>query len=825
MPGPPVRHEVSRTEALLRAVSAVSGILTTSDPLPNAIRSCLDVVGSAIGAKRLRFLEHEGEHSIHIRVTDEWCAPGVEAIQSTGSVLSRAEEPFASWRIQLEAGNTVLSRRQDFTEISGSAFELPGVGQVMLVPVVVMGAYCGVVSLHEEDPDRVWTDAELASLRALASFLGGFISQRRAWEREQKANRTIRTIIDSSPIGVSIMDAEARTVEVNPALCRMLDSTREQITSGERDWRGATVPEHAGRTEQAREQLAREGRSDPFEKEYLAPDGSTIPVLVQWFALPEDGCSAAFVIDLSEQKRAQKALEESEHLHRTILNYSSDIIYTLSMTGEFLFVSPSSEKVLGYDPAEAVGKSYKEFVHPDDHDSSAEAMRSVLSESSPRPIEYRARHKDGTWRHLSASGAVARGPDGSPLYYVAVAKDITERVLAQERLEQLARDLTDARDRALKASRAKSEFVANMSHEIRTPLNGVIGMASLLLGSDLSSENREVVSTIHASGDTLLRVINDVLDFSKIEAGHIEVSPSPSNPAQIVSDVVATYQTQAQERGIGLRWIGGRAEDAQFVMVDAVRVRQILSNLVSNATKFTHEGEVTLSWKLSAGRLRFEVIDTGIGISSDRLAAVFESFTQADDSTHILYGGTGLGLSISKRLTELMGGSILAQSEEGVGTTFMVEFPVEVVSSQMLAEPAAAASSRSVSGLRVLVAEDNPVNVKVIQRMLQRLGCSSKIASNGIEASRMALSGEFDLVLMDMQMPVCDGLEATRTIRRGEALSHHPRQRIIALTANALNESRILCEQAGMDGFLPKPLTLDQLAATLAENTPYRRAA
>jgi len=381
-----------------------------------------------------------------------------------------------------------------------------------------------------------------------------------------------------------------------------------------------------------------------------------------------------------------------------------------------------------------------------------------------------------------------------------------------------------AQRQAQKLAQAKSEFLAKMSHEIRTPLNGVIAAADLLAATPMNDEQRELLDTLTLSAKTLLEIINDILDFSKIEAGRMVLETLPFTPAVLVEEVVSIMAPAAHSKGLTLR-----SELSQSlphsVAGDPLRLRQIVLNFVGNAIKFTACGEVVIRamcLKKGEGQsawLRFEVQDTGVGIPPEKQAGIFDAFTQADSSVTRRYGGTGLGLAICKRLVELMGGHIGVNSQPGQGSCFWFEVPLPVVQENApegtTTQPSdSALNSYELEGVRVLLVEDNPVNQKVAIRMLQKLGCVVELAENGQQALEKLERASYDIVLMDMQMPVMDGLTATRLLRQREQQTGH-HQVVIALTANAMQTDREQCLDAGMDDYLSKPLTLDALRSTL----------
>lgn len=545
--------------------------------------------------------------------------------------------------------------------------------------------------------------------------------------------------------------------------------------------------------------------------------------------------------DITERKRAEAALMQSERNYRELIEYARTVILRWDVNGEVTYINDFGERCFGFKRFELIGRPLVDSIVPAS-DSAGKDMRQLIHDIIRFPaehneIEYENLTRDGRriWMHWNNTAVYEK--DGSLVEILSIGNDVTARKEAEDRLHETNHYLELAVQRsnelaaeAARANVAKSEFLANMSHEIRTPMNGVIAMAGLLISTPLNEEQRGYATIIRKSGKQLMAIINDILDYSKIEARRMGLEDVPFDLAEIMGGVMAMMETGAAEKGLGLACQMDPDVPA-LVRGDPVRLRQILLNLTSNAVKFTETGSVNLRVSVESREdvhlvLLFSVSDTGIGINPQQRALIFEPFTQADSSTTRRFGGTGLGLSISRQLAELMGGTLTVASTEGQGSVFSFTARLKRLSlteverlreeDQVQASPPqSAAITRLRAQSRILVVEDNPTNQKVALALLEKAGFGCTLVSSGYEALQRMEDELFDLVLMDCQMPGLDGYETTSLIRsRDVAVLRHDIP-IIAMTANALEGDRDKCLQAGMDDYLSKPIEINRLVTLL----------
>ncbi|MGH9942240.1 MAG: PAS domain S-box protein [Pyrinomonadaceae bacterium] len=648
---------------------------------------------------------------------------------------------------------------------------------------------------------------------------------RESEERYRFESKLLQTLMDNLPDAIYFKDTASRFIRVSRNIhLKGIASPEEAVGKTDFDF---FTEEHARAAFEDEQRVIRTGEPliDKVEQETF-PDGTTAWVLTNKVPTFDAEGKVTGIVgasrDITRLRQAEAALRESERRLREMLENVQLAAVMLDVLGNVSFCNDFWLRLTGRHRDEVIGRNWFEtFLSAEQVGKAKGVFASMVSEGNNIPhYENEIVARDGERRVLSWNNTLMRDHAGRIIGTTSIGEDVTERKRVEQELER-------ARDAAIESARLKSQFLANMSHEIRTPMNGVIGMTDLLLETRLSAAQHDYARNIYHSAESLLTLIDDILDFSKIEAGKLTFE---TLDFQLVPTVEGTVQLLARKaRAKRLAVISLVHEDVpRDLRGDPGRLRQVLTNLVGNAVKFTEAGEVvvrvcTESESNTQVKLRFEVSDTGIGIPAEVQSSLFQAFTQADGSTTRRYGGTGLGLAISKQLVELMDGEIGVNSTPGVGSVFWFTAVFEkqpdgakltvATHDSLTLRPVTSATESKWRPPRILVAEDNAINQAVALGQLKNLGYEATAVANGREAVEALSAGTYDAVLMDCQMPSMDGFEATAEIRRREAGG--PRTLIVALTANAMKGDRETCLAAGMDDYLAKPLKPEALARVL----------
>ena len=681
------------------------------------------------------------------------------------------------------------------------------------------------------DGRHIWLGGELAPLMEDGRYWGMLctaqdITVQKSTEDKSRENEALlRTVLDELPDPVLLKDHKGDFLLCNSAVARLYNTVPEAMVGKHDDDFGVPKEMADFFRQNVLGIMARGETETVFEDSRDAVTGEThhYKSIKKPFKNRE-GQNQILVIahDITDVIRSQQKVAESERRLQDVLRVAQEGVWDWHVPSGRVLHNAQWYTMLGMTEAECPEtlEAFSNLVHPEDR---AHVWAKVDSLLDGNIESYSSVHrligKRGTLWVQDRGGVTERDQDGKPIRVTGAFLDITARREAET-------ELIEAQQAAQQASLAKSQFLATMSHEIRTPLNGILGMTQLLMLPDQEQDQvQDYAQTILSSGQTLLALLNDILDLSKVEAGKMELMESAFEPESVLEEIATLFAEPAHDRhiSIGVAWNGPRP--ARY-RADPIRLRQMLSNLVSNAIKFSSQGSIRVeATELGRGpggaELRFTVTDQGIGVPAAMQSKLFKPFSQVDMSNTRAHGGTGLGLSIVRSPARLMGGDVGLESEEGSGSRFWFTIKAQVSNcdaggSRVPTEVAGLPRSEPVAGHTVLVVEDNPVNLRVIKAMLERLGYEVISAQHGQEAVDKVTHGAVpDLVLMDCQMPVMDGYIATQTLREWESELGRSHMPIVALTANAFEEDRRRCLAVGMDDYLSKPVQMSDLGELL----------
>jgi PAS domain S-box-containing protein len=623
--------------------------------------------------------------------------------------------------------------------------------------------------------------------------------------------------VDLAPVGIAINSISDGSFEfVNEEFGRITGYSVDELN--QMDYWQLTPEKYEKQEHEQLELLAKYGQYGPYQKEYIHKNGNVYPVLLSGIKITDSKGETfiwSVVQDIAHQKQSEQQIKTAKEkvdsfaLRMQLANDSAGIgVWELDLKTEKLVWDSWMYKLYGISELEfsCTYQAWLDRVHVDDVEHNERMLDEAINGVGIYDPEFRVVHPDGNIRTIKASAEILRDSHGVAIKVVGVNYDVTEKVDA-------IRKLFDAKLAAENAAQSKSDFLANMSHEIRTPMNAILGGLQLLKNFNLPEELRAVLKNASYSGQSLLTIINDILDYSKIESNQLQLEKASFSLTEVLDSITYDLDSLVSEKRIGFT-VNKDESYNDYWMGDLVRVKQIILNLSSNAVKFTDKGSVKInaSSKVFEGKeaIYLEVVDSGIGMSKEVTEHIFERFTQADTSTTRKYGGTGLGMSITISLVKMMGGEIDIQSKQGLGTTVTIKLPLPKANNIADKAPKKSFKAPNLKGKKILIAEDNNINQVLIKAMMAKTNADITIVENGLLAFEAVQLELFDLVFMDIHMPVMDGIEANQQIK-----TILPNLPIIALTANVMDKDVKHYYQQGFIFHVPKPIDINELYGTL----------
>lgn len=715
--------------------------------------------------------------------------------------------------IGIDCSRSAEQFRHFFTDPDGF---VNGIDKILAERKTVTGDKLQLVDgrFFERDFIPIWNDGRYDGQLWVYHDITEKINADKKLEQQRKF---YEEILDNIPSDIAVFDSEHRYLYVNPIGIKDAELRKWIIGKTDEDYvtyRNRPISLAAGR-KKIFESVKKSKKLKYWEEAVKQPDGSSKYVMRNMFPVLNSDNEVSLVIgygmDITDIKNIQQEVIESEKKYRDVIDHSLAIITTHDIEGRFITVNPVVGKIYGYNDEEMIGHFLYEFIPDEDKQLFQENyLNKILTEKVSSGI-FRVKSKQGEIIYTLYNNFLKEEPGKEP-YVIGFAVDITDRVKAEKELK-IAKKVTE------EMVQTKQNFLANMSHEIRTPMNAIMGMSRQLEKTNLDPRQQGYLETITAASENLLIIINDILDLSKLEAGKLSLEKIGFEPRLVVSHVMQVMMHKAEEKGLILSNSYCDQRLCPILVGDPYRINQVLLNLVSNSIKFTETGGVDISCKIISENLQQQQVeicvkDTGIGMAPSFVENLFQKFSQEDESVARRFGGTGLGMSITKQLVDLMGGQILVQSKKGEGTDIRVRFSLDKGNEKDLPQKNISPVNAGIlKGKKILVVDDNEMNRLVAETILREYGVLVSEATNGEEATALLASENFDLVLMDIQMPVMNGLDATVFIRK-ELKSSIP---VVALTANAIRGENEKCFAAGMNDYLSKPFEENQLIQIVAQ--------
>ena len=805
----PVMHFVA---PLRHSGSPVAGVVALRVDLRDSLLKSLETWPVPGQRGDVLLVRREGDALLGMR--------GANPIRTPRPVSTRELLAAKVIRGDAPAGKAILAKDFRGEPVLGVAAPVPGTDWILTARIAERDAYADARN------DLPW----IIALGLVVLFAAGIalrlLGERAAFQARVEATQLLENIADASPDAIFAKDLEGRYTLVNREVERLLGRTRAQLLG--QDDRAVFPPAEAEAIMARERELVAAGQPRTFEETVSTTDGMTTYLSTKG-PLRDAAGRVVGTFGIARDITARKAAEDQLRKLSLAVEQSPSSVVITDLDGNIEYVNAAFTRISGWRAEDAIGRNPRILKSGLTHPSVYESLWSTISRGEVWKGDLVNQRRDGEVYHELAHIAPIRGPDGRITHYVALKDDVTEHMRLAEELEQhryhlqelvaqRTRELEGARAAAESASRAKSAFLANMSHEIRTPMNAILGLAHLLRRDSIQPVQRERLAKLSEAAQHLLQILNDILDLSKVESGKLQLEVSAFELPDLLERTCGLVEEAARAKGIVVS--SEPPASPRVVRGDRTRLAQALLNLVGNAVKFTERGSVRVRCEVieqaeARVRLRFSVVDTGVGVPEEARERLFLAFEQADTSTTRRFGGTGLGLAITRRLAQLMGGDAGLECTSSAGSTFW--FTALVEPTDELQQPATPASPQAADDAvrgprRILLAEDDPVNQEVATELLESEGYVVTVVDTGAEAVARATDEAFDLILMDVQMPQMDGLEATREIRR---LPAHAKTPIVAMTANAFSEDREACLAAGMDAHVAKPVDAKVLAATL----------